>query len=116
MKTPAFRCLALAGIGCLALAGLPGLASAIDPFAGPVTRAQKTVSLARYNLATPQGVAQARERIALEARRLCRSLGDTRRIDDREIHAACVAEAYADALQQLDRQVAAVRAAEVAAD
>jgi len=77
------------------------LVAAAEP---EVKTASKTISLKGYDLSTPEGSRQAQEYIAIKIRRLCRSLGDTRKVDDREAQAACFTEAQAHAMQDLSGQ------------
>jgi UrcA family protein len=64
-------------------------------------RLSATVSLSDLDLATPDGMRSARERLAREALTLCRKLSDSRRISDRETVADCVRSALAQTLAQL---------------
>jgi UrcA family protein len=115
MKTYRFQSIAAASVSCFALAAIPGPAAAGGSLADRATTSQGTVSLKQVDLASAEGIGRARELIAMESRRLCRSLGDsTIRIDGRALLNDCVADAYANAMQQLELQIAAANAARVA--
>lgn len=64
------------------------------------------VSLAGLDLATPAGIAAARERIASAADRLCRVFEDPRKADHAQTRAECYRQSVAEGLHQLTEQVA----------
>ncbi len=75
--------------------------------AGQRTRAvpeavSATVRLADLNLASPESMRIARERLAIAAYRLCRTFGDERRVADAMTHHDCTQDALRDALQRLN--------------
>jgi UrcA family protein len=63
-----------------------------------------TVSLADLDVSTPEGVRAANARLAKAAQRLCRKLGDTRRVSDSATYADCYRETLANALQRLSSE------------
>jgi UrcA family protein len=66
-----------------------------------------SVSLADLDVSTPEGARAAGARIGKVAQRLCRKLGDTRRVSDSATYADCYRETLANALRQLNGPVLA---------
>jgi len=66
-----------------------------------------TVSLADLDVSTPEGVQAANARLAKAAQRLCRKLGDSRRVSDSATYADCYRETLANALRQVNVPVVA---------
>jgi UrcA family protein len=60
-----------------------------------------TVSLADLDVSTPEGVRAASARLAKVAQRLCRKLGDARRVSDWATYTECYRETLANALRQV---------------
>jgi len=71
-----------------------------------VTRA-RDVSLADLDLATPEGLRAARERLRTMARRLCAELAHSRELSYQPNFAACVDDTLAGALAQVNALAAA---------
>ena len=70
----------------------------------PVTGAGTSstrITLADLNLATPQGQAEARRRLAATAKRLCREVINSRRVEANEAMADCLRDALAPGLVQV---------------
>jgi UrcA family protein len=86
--------------------GLPLAASASPPNSrhAPETNSM-TVSLSGLDLTTPQGLREARERLAKAAQHLCRRWSDSRKVDDSASYALCTEETIAKALSQLPTAV-----------
>ena len=85
------------------------LAGVTDPaLADPHPVAAKTesvverVSLADLDVSTPEGVRAARARLAKVIQRLCRKLGDTRRVSDWATYTDCYRESLTNALRQVN--------------
>lgn len=68
--------------------------------------ATATVSLADLDLSTPEGYRAASARLAKVAQRLCRKLGDNRRVSHWATYADCCRETLANALRQVKPVVA----------
>jgi UrcA family protein len=60
-----------------------------------------TVSLVDLDVSTPEGARAANARLAKVAQRLCRKLGDNRRVADSATYADCYRETLAKAIRQL---------------
>ena len=90
---------------CGFLTTSPASASADPGITTMPAQISKWLSLAAYDLSSPRGVQLAQERIEKDARHLCRSLGDTRKVEDREAFAACFTEAMGKASRQFDALV-----------
>jgi UrcA family protein len=71
------------------------------PVPAPDMRAVR-VSLADLDLSTPEGARAARERLHETARRLCSQLADGQDLSHQPNFVACVGDALADALRQVD--------------
>jgi UrcA family protein len=95
------RQIALRAIALIALLAIAPLAAMADQ-RGPVleTRTAK-VSLAGLDLATPDGVAAARDRLHETALLLCAQVGDTRSIARHANFVRCVDETFANAMQKV---------------
>ena len=61
------------------------------------------VSLAGVNLDSPDGQQEARRRLARAASRLCHELVDTRRFEAQQLMLACMGDALAPAIAELER-------------
>jgi UrcA family protein len=72
-----------------------------------------TVSLADLDVSTPQGARAATARLAKVVQRLCRKLGDTRRVSNWATYADCYSETLADALRRLHVPVLASAASPI---
>jgi UrcA family protein len=66
-----------------------------------------TVSLVDLDVSTPEGARAANARLAKVAQRLCRKLGDNRRVSDSATYADCYRETLANAIRQLNAPVLA---------
>jgi UrcA family protein len=67
----------------------------------------ETISLADLDVSTPEGIRAARARLAKVAQRLCRKLGDARRVSDWATYTDCYRKSLADALRQVTPSVVA---------
>lgn len=114
MKSNPFYRITAVSVIHLAMASVPLVATAADAFGDQVTTVRKAVSMDSYDLSTRQGAEQARQRIRRETHRLCRELGNSSRIDDRESQFNCFSKAYENALQQLEMRIAASSTARIA--
>jgi UrcA family protein len=90
------------------------LAGVTDPVLADAPRAtgkaesiSATVSLSDLDVSTPEGARAASARVAKVAQRLCRKLGDTRRVSDSATYADCYRETLANALRRLNVPVLA---------
>lgn len=90
----------LAGVTDSVLADPPPAAAKTESVVG-------TVSLADLDVSTPEGVRAARARLAKVAQRLCRRLGDARRVSDWATYTDCYRESLANALRQVNLSVVA---------
>jgi UrcA family protein len=90
-------------IACLGLCAVASLAAAADPprASTPHTLATK-VSVADLDLSTAQGMRTAHKRLKAKTEHLCRQLEDSFSAAFRWKYAACVDEALASAIQQLN--------------
>jgi UrcA family protein len=79
----------------------PVLADAPRATAKPESVAA-TVSLVDLDVSTPEGARAANARLAKVAQRLCRKLGDSRRVSDSATYADCYRETLANAIRQLN--------------
>jgi UrcA family protein len=89
----------------LALTAVSGLPPAFAAAAPPETRAETAaagVSPADLNLATPAGLREARQRLAIRSQALCRKFMDDRKISSWETYADCSRDTLAAALQRLN--------------
>jgi UrcA family protein len=80
---------------------LPGIGLADRQSANSPYTVSTTVSLSDLDLATPQGMRAARDRLAKQALRLCLKLSDTRKVSDRQSVADCTRATLAAALGKL---------------
>ena len=93
---------ALAGAYAALFAVTP-LAALGDPLTVPAPHTlESKVSLADLDLSTPQGNRAAHKRLRKTAESLCRQLQDSSSASFRWTYAACVKEAFANAIQQLN--------------
>jgi UrcA family protein len=85
------------------LATIPWQAANADP-QKPMDdeRLSASVSLSDLDLASPEGMRVARERVRKQALRLCRKFSDSRRISDRETVADCMRQAAEAASSSLN--------------
>jgi UrcA family protein len=98
-------------LAALTLAGtLAGVTDSVlanpPPEAAEAESIAATVSLADLDVSTPEGVRAASARLAKVAQRLCRKLGDNRRVSDWATYADCCQETLAKALRQVKPVVA----------
>ena len=77
------------------------------PVAAKPESVAATVSLADLDISTPEGIQAANARLAQATRRLCRKLGDNRRVSDSATYADCYRETLANALRQVNLPVVA---------
>ena len=100
----------------VALCAIAPVAVMADPQAAvkPVTSTAQ-VSLADLDLATPQGLRAARERLHQTARRLCSQVADSQDLSHQSNFVACVDVTLANAMQKLsDPALAAVEKSQMA--
>lgn len=71
----------------------------------------QSMQLSKAELATPEGRRAAQARAEAIAARLCREFRDTRKVDSQETYAACLHDATAMAMAQIDTAIAAAQAA-----
>ncbi len=90
----------LAGVTDSVLADAP-------PAAATPESLVERVSLADLDVSTPEGIRAARARLAKVAQRLCRKLGDARRVSDWAAYTDCYRESLANALRQVPPSVVA---------
>jgi UrcA family protein len=93
-------CRTVATISLATALSLAASASPPTPRQGPET-SSTTVSLSDLDLTTPQGIREARARLAKVAQQLCGRWADSRKVDDSASYAACAQETLANALRHL---------------
>jgi UrcA family protein len=83
------------------LATTPGFAPAADLLHGKRETAAGTVALADLDLSTASGTAEARRRLTVMAKHLCRKFRDDRKVEDLESYIDCVHDTLASALDRI---------------
>jgi UrcA family protein len=79
----------------------PSFAAAAEPVPAKPATVTGTVVLADLDLSTPRGAAEARRRLSIMSERLCRNLGDDRKVEDRENYVDCVHDTLAKTLERI---------------
>ena len=95
-----FICCAIVTVALSTALSLAASASPPTSRHAPETNST-TISLSDLDLTTPQGLREARTRLAKVAQHLCRQWADSRKVDDSASYAECTQETLADALRQL---------------
>ena len=90
------------------LAATPMFAPAGELVPRETDAATGTVALAALDLSTSAGLAEAHERLAIMAKRLCRKFRDDRKVDDWQTYVDCVHDTLAIALNRIQTSPSSV--------
>ena len=111
-RPPRVRSVAIRATYATVLLTMTALVMADPPPAPSPAESRVTkIALADLDLASPEGVRVARQRVTAAAQRLCWQLGDPNRASNRATVSACVRDTIADTMEAIQPpQVAALSA------